>query len=335
MADRDVEGLLRWSLAWMALASAVIHASAAAEHRGLPLHVAFFLVVAALQGGLAAAVLRGRSRRWVAVSAAFSGALVVIWVLSRTVGLPVEGAATAEPIGFKDGISTLLELGVVAGAGLLGALPEAGRRIALSTGPLASIVIAASVGGLSVSGLLARHTHDDRVHLHGGEVQAVAEHHGPADPAAQHHRGRDHTATPAPGADDSGAGGHSHPTDVIHLSEAHDHDHIHRAFAAGVGPAAGHRHATAAEAVIDDGPAPHHGRAHRRHEADDALPGEDTGGDGHRHQPEHHAGAGPGHDPGDDTNPTAERLIDDVFRLLEPHGQPKFRSNHTESEVPT
>ncbi|MDQ1500837.1 MAG: hypothetical protein QOI86_4177, partial [Actinomycetota bacterium] len=40
MADRDVEGLLRWSLAWMALASAVIHASAAAEHRGLPLHVA-------------------------------------------------------------------------------------------------------------------------------------------------------------------------------------------------------------------------------------------------------------------------------------------------------
>jgi hypothetical protein len=29
MADRDVEGLLRWSLACMALASAVIHASAA------------------------------------------------------------------------------------------------------------------------------------------------------------------------------------------------------------------------------------------------------------------------------------------------------------------
>jgi hypothetical protein len=324
MADRDVEGLLRWSLAWMALASAVIHASAAAEHRGLPLHVAFFLVVAALQGGLAAAVLRGRSGRWVAVSAAFSGALAVIWVLSRTVGLPVEGAAAVEPIGFKDGISTLLEMGVVAGAGLLGALPEAGRRIALSTGPLARVVIAASVGGLGISGLLARHTHDDHVHLHGGEVQAVAEHHGTADPAAQHHRGSDHAATPAPGADDSDAGGHSHPTDVIHLSAAHDHDHMHNAFAPAVGPAvgpaAGHRHAHTAEAVSDDGPAPHHGRAHHRHEPDGALSGEDTGGDGHRHDPEHHPGAGQGHDPGgDDPNPTADRLIDDVLRLLEPY----------------
>jgi len=34
MADRDVEGLLRWSLACMALASAVIHASAAADQPG-------------------------------------------------------------------------------------------------------------------------------------------------------------------------------------------------------------------------------------------------------------------------------------------------------------
>ncbi len=65
MADRDVEGLLRWSLACMALASAVIHASAAADHQGFPLHVAFFLVVAAVQSALAAAAstsTAGRSR---------------------------------------------------------------------------------------------------------------------------------------------------------------------------------------------------------------------------------------------------------------------------------
>ncbi|MDQ1514344.1 MAG: hypothetical protein QOE80_174 [Actinomycetota bacterium] len=317
MADRDVEGLLRWSLACMALASAVIHASAAADHQGLPLHVAFFLVVAGVQSGLAAAVLRGRSGRWVAATAGFNGAVAVIWLLSRTVGLPVEGAAAAEAIGFKDGISTLLELGIVAGAGLLAALPEAGRRIALSTGPLASVVIAASAWGLGVSGLLAHHTHDEHVHLHGGEVQAVAEHHGTADHRAADHQAADHhAAARASSVDDSGLRGHSHPTDVVDLSEAHDHGH--RAFAPGGGPAAGHRHTATAEAVTADGPAPHHARAHREHEPDGAVPDDGTCGGGHKHEPEHHPGAGgQEHDPGDDTSP-AGPLIDDVMRLLEP-----------------
>jgi len=271
-------------------------------------------------------VLRGRSGTWVAVSAAVNGAVALIWVLSRTVGLPVEGAAAAEPIGFKDGISTLLEFGIVAGAGLLAALPEAGRRIALSTGPLASIVIAASAWGLGVSGLVAHHTHDDHVRLHGGEVQAVADHHGTADLAAHHHRGRDGLVEEADGirashhaagmADESSPGGHSHPTDVIDLSEAHDHGH--KAFAAAVGPAVGHHHANAAEAVIDDGPAPHHGRAHGGHEPDGAIPDGGTGGDGHQNEPEHHPGAGQKHNPGDDISPPAGAVIDGVMRLLEP-----------------
>ena len=326
MADRDVEGLLRWGLACMALASAVIHASAAADHQGFPLHVAFFLVVAAVQSGLAAAVLGGRSGRWVAVSAAFNGAVAVVWVLSRTVGLPVEGAAVAEPIGFKDGISTLLEFGIVAGAGLLAALPEAGRRVALSTGPLASIVIAAGAWGLGVSGVVARHTHADHVHLHSGEVQVAADHHGTADLAAQHHGGRDHLTPEADGiranhhaagmADGSSPGGHSHPTDAIDLSVAHDHSH--KAFAAAVGPAAGHRHANTAEAVTGDGPTPHHDGAHHQHGPDRAVSDHEPGGDGHHQQdPEHHPGAGQEHDPGDDNGP-AGPLIDDVMRLLAP-----------------
>ena len=74
----------------------------------------------------------------------------------------------------------------------------------------------------------------------------------------------------------------------------------------------------AAEAVIDDGPAPHHGRAHRGHEPDGAVPDGGTGGDGHQHEPEHHPGAGQKHNPGDDISPAAGRVIDDVMRLLEP-----------------
>jgi hypothetical protein len=304
MAERDVEGLLRWSLACMALASAVIHASASADHQGFPLHVAFFLVVACVQSGVAAAVLRGRSGRWVAVTAVVNGAIAVTWVLSRTVGLPVEGAAAVEPIGFKDGISTLLELGIVAGAGLLAVLPEAGRRIALSTGPLASIVIAASVWGLGVSGLLAHHAHEGHAHLHGGEVQAVAD-----------HRGSDHIDHEA---DDSRPPGHSHPAVGIERSQAHDPDHSHKAFAADFGPAAGHRHAATAAAVTDDGSAQHRDRAHREHGPDGTVSDADSGGDGHQHEPDHHPGAGPEPDPGDDTRPGPSRLIDDVMRLLEP-----------------
>ena len=140
-AGGDVEGLLRGGIASMALGAAFIHASVVPDHQGLRLHVAFFLVTALVQSGLAAVVLRGRSGRWLALSAAVNGVIAVIWVLSRTTGLPVEGATTAEPMGFKDAISTLLEIGVVAGAGLVAVLPEASRRVPLAVNSLASIVM--------------------------------------------------------------------------------------------------------------------------------------------------------------------------------------------------
>jgi hypothetical protein len=311
MADRDVEGLLRWSLACMSLASAMIHASAAADHRDLPLHVAFFLVVAAVQSGLAAAVLRGGAGRWVAVTAAFNGAVAVIWVLSRTTGLPVEGAAGAEPLGFKDGISTLLELGIVAGAGLLAILPEAGRRLSVSAGPLASIVIAATVWGLGVSGVLARHTHDDHVPIHGAGVPAVADHHGRPLLATSGHGARDHdgvlVAVHLPqsdhldhqaderrattGAGGAGHAGHSHRADVTEGSGAHDDIHAHEALA----------------------PEAHHG-----HELDGTVGNGDAVGQGydHDHNPEHHPGAGHEPDPGHEPTPGPDRLIADALMLL-------------------
>src|SRR5438270_13947040 len=92
----DVEGLLRGGIASLSLGAAVIHASVVPDHQGLPLHVAFFLVTAVVQSGLAAAVLRRRSGRWLVLAAVCNGAIAVIWVLSRTTGVPVEGAAVAE-----------------------------------------------------------------------------------------------------------------------------------------------------------------------------------------------------------------------------------------------
>jgi hypothetical protein len=333
MAQRDVEGLLRWSLACMSLAAAVIHASVAADHRGFPAHVAFFLVVAAVQSGLAAAVLRRPSGRWLAAIAAANGAVIAVWVVSRTVGLPVEGASAAESIGFKDGICVLLEVGICAGAGLLGALPEAARRVALATGPLAATVIAVVVWGLGASGLLTRHSHDGHAHLNGGDIQAVADHHGGAAPGGRpDHDDGHHDRAPASLALPPG----DHPAHVwgLHLpplktaggrpspAPAAHHGHGAPALAAGSSPV--HRHA-AGHAAAD--PRHHDGSHH-----DPVAPGA-AAVDGHDHGAAHDQGAAPegghAHDPGPEERPDGERrdpgedrpgvgrLIDDVARLVE------------------
>jgi hypothetical protein len=333
MAERDVEGLLRWSLVCMSLAAAVIHAQAAADHRGFPVHVGFFLVAAAVQSALAAAVLRRPSARWLAAIAACNGAVAAVWVLSRTVGLPVEGATLVESIGFKDGIAVLLEVGICAAAGLLGTLPEAARRVALAAGPLASTVIAATVWGLAVSGLMARHTHDGHTHLNGGDVQAVADHHGPSHVAGDHHETPASVDRPEP---DHGApehGTHEHQAD-----EAHDGHpapvggdrHIHQALAVV------HRHASGTEAATrDDGPAEHHDGTHHAHDSlptpaaadDDDGDGHGPGHGGHGHDPGDHPGAGE-RDPDDDRSGVG-RVIDDAIRLLEPDGGARFSFPHT------
>jgi hypothetical protein len=343
MAERDVEGLLRWGLACMSLAAAVIHASVAADHRGFPAHVAFFLVAAAVQSGFAAAVLRRPSGRWLAAIALANGAVAAVWVLSRTVGLPVEGATGAESIGFKDAICTLFEVGICAGAGLLGTLPEAARRAAVATGPLVSTVFAALVWGLGVSGVMARHSHDGHTHLHGGDVQAVADHHA-----------------------GSGAGGHSdgaHPDNghagslhhggsvaAVDLPAGHDPAHVHDAgltadpsgsdgthhrhdaptLAAGVSPV--HRHGAAHKGPIEEGTDPHrHDGPHHGPVAPGTGAGENHDHGQDRGAPHDHGaprGDGHSHDPGPEERPGGERrdpdedrsevgrLLDDVMRLV-------------------
>jgi hypothetical protein len=304
MADRDVEGLLRWGIASMSLASAVIHASVVPDHQGLPLHVAFFLVVAAVQSGLAALVLRRRSGPWVALTAACNGAVAVVWALSRTTGLPVEGASAAEAIGFKDAISTLFEIGVVAGAGLLAVLPEAGRRISLTMGPMASTVLGAGIWGLGMAGLVAHHTHGGHVHVGGGDVRAIV---------------HDHRTTAG-----ASHGDHEPETDEVHTGD-HGHDsshadHADHADAFVITTAArvrGHRHDhdATAEAATDDEPSPHHA-AHHGHQPDAAFADNEDGGHKHEPGPDHDAGPGKGHDPGDDVRRPVSHLIDDVMGLL-------------------
>ncbi len=104
-------------LALMSLAAAAIHFAVTGDHAQE--HVAFglfFLVVAWAQALWAGATVV-RPRRWLFTAGiAGNAAIVAVWAASRTVGVPIgphpwtpEAAATA------DVVSTILELGIVAG----------------------------------------------------------------------------------------------------------------------------------------------------------------------------------------------------------------------------
>jgi hypothetical protein len=305
-AERDVDGMLRWGIASMSVGSAVIHASVVPDHAGLPLHVAFFLVTAAVQSGPAAVVLRSRSGRWLALTAACNGVIAVIWVLSRTTGLAVDGAAAAETIGFKDAISTLLEIGVVAGAGLVAILPEASRRVPLRVDSLAPTVMAVIVWVMAVAGVAARHTHDDPTHLHGRGAEGLAAAH------------REHRDAHEPEAAVT-------PVDPDHQ----EHAHITYMGDRSVRGGGNHRHDDGSEAVADDGPEPPRGEGQHAHRH--ALALADTDPDGHEHRPasdSHDHGTGGGHDPDDAGRGPVTRLIDDVIGLLG-----SSRPHHTPLEV--
>jgi hypothetical protein len=316
--------MLRWGIASMSLGSAVIHASVVPDHAGLPLHLAFFLVTAAVQSVLAAVVLRSRSGPWLALTAACNGLIAVVWMLSRTTGLPIDGAAAVEPIGFKDAISTLFEIGVVVGAGLVAVLPEASRRVSLGADSLASTMIAVTVWGLAVAGLVARHTHDDPAHLHGRGVEGAVEWHHPATGLAQRD---DHDEGVLAAAHQAHGDARDAEAEVIHLGhhpwapglDADHQDHARAAYIGDrtVGRGHNHHHDAASEAFGDDGTAPTPSEPEHAHRH--AVAFADTDSDGHEHR--HESGSedhrtGGGHDPDDSGRGPAGRLIDDVIRML-------------------
>jgi len=96
----------------LALATALIHVQAAADHLGeSPLYAVLFVAVAAAQIGWAVAAHRRPSQAVLVAGAAMSMAVVCVWALSRTVGLPVgpDRSAPEQP-GALDVIATINEV---------------------------------------------------------------------------------------------------------------------------------------------------------------------------------------------------------------------------------
>ena len=91
-----------------------VHASVGPEHfREGVRFGAFFVVLCAMQFALAVAVLRRPSRHLVTLAALLSGGVVVLWLVTRTAGLPF-GLAEVEPVGFADSLASVAELVTVA-----------------------------------------------------------------------------------------------------------------------------------------------------------------------------------------------------------------------------
>ncbi len=112
----ELERILVLPIATLSLGAGLIHLALIAEHfRADALSGLFFVAAAIFQ--LSWAVLFGRrpQRAVQLLGGAGNAAIIVVWLLTRTLGLPFGGhPGIAEPIGVADLLATLFELVIVA-----------------------------------------------------------------------------------------------------------------------------------------------------------------------------------------------------------------------------
>jgi len=110
LPETPAQASLRTLAASLALIAGAVHLGQIGAHlvEGWPI-AGFFIVVGVIQVGAAVLLLRPRARPWFWLGIAGSAAVIAVWVVSRTLGLPfVEGGA-AEPVGVADGVASLTE----------------------------------------------------------------------------------------------------------------------------------------------------------------------------------------------------------------------------------
>ncbi len=146
---------LRLLLVTGLIAAAAIHAAVVPEHlnewvwAGL-----FFIVLAVLEVTIANGLFKTAQRTALIATALVSAGPLLVWIVSRTVGLPFgPDAGTAEAFGLADCVASLLELGTLIGALVL--LRSADRHI---RGPAPAhqralaLVAVVAVGALGLGG---------------------------------------------------------------------------------------------------------------------------------------------------------------------------------------
>lgn len=120
---------LRSFAALLALAAGAVHLGQVGVHleEGWPI-AGFFLVNGVIQLSAAALLLQPRPRAWFWVGIAGSALVILIWAISRTVGLPFAESGMVEPLGVADAFASLAEAWTILILGLYLAEPIVGSR---------------------------------------------------------------------------------------------------------------------------------------------------------------------------------------------------------------
>jgi hypothetical protein len=181
---RSLQDVVRWLAATALVGAGIIHFAYAPVHLDEELtHGLFFLVSGWLQLLLAAAlVMRSRPERtWLAVIAVVNAAVIGVWVVSRTTGVP---GSEAESVGFPDVTATVLEAVATLAAVALFVGLVANRPLRVGAG-LGSVGVGAiatiAVVSMAVSPSFAgEHSHGGEAggHSHGGDEAAGGAGHG-------------------------------------------------------------------------------------------------------------------------------------------------------------
>jgi hypothetical protein len=173
--ESTVGDTVRFLVVAASIGAAVIHFAYTPVHfTENTVHVVFFLFVAWAQLGTAFAIARWRESRWPWVAAAaLNAAVIAIWFVSRTAGVP---GSDPEPFGFPDALASGLEAIAVAGS-LVALRPTVLQRPAPRLNPVVGGVVALAVVGLvsaSVTPSIAgEHGHDNAA-TGGGDAHDMA-----------------------------------------------------------------------------------------------------------------------------------------------------------------
>jgi len=145
------------AIALSSIAAGAINAAAAATVGRTAIDtLAFFAAAAAAQVVWGVLALVRAPRWWLALGAAGNFVIAATWIVSRTAGLPVGTyAGSVLPVGLPDGLATVLEIAVVAGAVAL-LIRGASLTRSAARSPRTTAVTALVVGALALAGVLAQ-----------------------------------------------------------------------------------------------------------------------------------------------------------------------------------
>ena len=151
--------------------AALVHASAAGSHEGDDVVVWMFSLCAVAQLGWAALAAARPSRLVFVIGGLINGGAVLVWVLSRTTGVPfVDALSEPEKAGAQDLVAALGASAAVLGAAVVLVRPKVVRRVSSAW----SVLVPALALVAAVPAMAADHSHE---HEDAGDTDVAAHTH--------------------------------------------------------------------------------------------------------------------------------------------------------------